>query len=55
MPRLLDEGHRVTVLDLYLYGEQVFGENHEHPNLREVKGDLRDGKVVAKRSRVVTL
>ena len=48
VPRLLDEGHRVTVLDLYLYGEQVFGAYHDHPNLREVKGDLRDGKVVAK-------
>jgi nucleoside-diphosphate-sugar epimerase len=47
VPRLLDEGHPVTVLDLYLYGEQVFGEYHDHPNLREVKGDLRDGQVVA--------
>ncbi len=48
VPRLLDEGYRVTVLDLYLYGEQVFGEYHDHPGLREVKGDLRDRKVVAK-------
>ena len=48
VPRLLDEGYRVTVLDLYLYGEQVFGEYHDHPGLREVKGDLRDRQVVAK-------
>ncbi|RZO19432.1 MAG: NAD(P)-dependent oxidoreductase, partial [Candidatus Thioglobus sp.] len=25
VPRLLDDGYKVTVLDLYLYGEDVFG------------------------------
>jgi len=46
VPRLIDEGYRVTVLDLYLYGEDVFGEYHKHPALNEVKGDLRDKTVV---------
>jgi len=45
VPELIKDGHRVTVLDLYLYGE-VFEELKGHPNLREVKGDLRDLAVV---------
>ena len=48
VPRLIDEGYRVTVLDLYLYGQNVFGEYHNHPALNEVKGDLRDTAVVQK-------
>jgi len=44
VPKLLAEGHAVTVLDLYLYGEgpAVFPSCHDHPKLRQVKGDLRD-------------
>lgn len=45
IPELIREGHKVTVLDLYLYGE-VFDELKGHPNLREIKGDLRDIAVV---------
>ena len=45
IPALIAEGHKVTVLDLYLYGE-VFEELKGNSNLREVKGDLRDIKVV---------
>ena len=33
VPRLLREGHRVTVLDLMIYGEDVL---QEHPNLTEI-------------------
>ena len=47
VPRLLDAGHRVTVLDLYLYGEDLFAPLRG-PNLTEVKGDLRDPAAVAK-------
>lgn len=47
VPMLLAEGHKVTVLDLYLYGE-VFGDLAGHPNLTEIKGDLRDAAVVAR-------
>ena len=39
VPRLLDEGCRVTVFDLMIYGEHVLPS---HPNLRVVKGDIRD-------------
>ena len=42
VPKLLEAGHEVTVLDLYLYGENVFGEYHGHEYLRQVKGDLRN-------------
>jgi len=52
VPRLLDEGYRLTVLNLYLYGVQVFGEYHNHTGLCEVEGDLRDGKVCTLQSRV---
>ncbi len=39
VPRLLDEGYRVTVLDLMIYGESVLPESH---NLKILKGDIRD-------------
>ena len=46
VPDMLAKGHKVTVLDLYLYGDDVLGEVKDHPNLREVKGDMRDPAVV---------
>lgn len=42
VPRLLEQGHGVTVLDWYWYGDDVFAEERENPRLREVKGDIRD-------------
>jgi nucleoside-diphosphate-sugar epimerase len=48
VPKLLDVGYEVSVLDLYLYGDDLFREFRGHPNLREVKGDLRDGQSVAR-------
>ena len=48
VPKLLAAGHRVTVLDLYLYGEDLFAPYRGNPNLIEVKGDLRDPAAVAK-------
>jgi len=47
VPRLLQAGHRVTVLDLYLFGEDLF-RDLRGPNLIEMKGDLRDGEAVAR-------
>jgi len=41
IPKLLAEGHKVTVLDLYLYGD-VFADIADNPNLRQVKDDLRN-------------
>ncbi len=45
VPRLLDEGCRVTVLDLMIYGDTVLTS---HPNLSIVKGDIRDRKMLEK-------
>jgi len=39
VPKLLDAGYAVTVLDLMIYGEDVLPE---HPHLTKVKGDIRD-------------
>jgi nucleoside-diphosphate-sugar epimerase len=42
VPKLLKRGYRVRVLDLFLYGENVFDEIKNHPHLETIKGDLRD-------------
>ena len=34
IPKLLDAGHKVTVLDLFIYGTEVFNGDGRHPNLR---------------------
>lgn len=47
VPKLLAEGHRVTVLDLYIYGADIFAAHRGDPQFREVKGDLRDPQTVA--------
>ena len=48
VPKLLSRGHKVTVLDLYLYGKDVFdAQVRANPNLREIEGDMRDPAVVA--------
>lgn len=47
VPKLLDAGYAVTVLDLYLFGDAALAGVHGHANLREVKGDLRDPQAVA--------
>jgi nucleoside-diphosphate-sugar epimerase len=46
VPKLLAEGHKVSVLDLNLYGDDIFDAYREHPRLRQVKGDLRDTAAV---------
>lgn len=45
VPELLKLGHHVVVLDLYLYGDKVFDP---HPNLTEIKADIRDLNAVDK-------
>lgn len=42
VPELLKQGHEVTVIDLYLYGDDVLKSSQDHPGLKEVKGDIRD-------------
>jgi nucleoside-diphosphate-sugar epimerase len=39
VPRLLEKGYGVTVLDLMIYGEDVI---KNHPKLSMIKGDIRD-------------
>lgn len=46
VPRLLELGYRVKVLDLYIYGEHVLDQVKGHPNLEQIKGDLRDRKLL---------
>ncbi len=46
VPKLLGAGHRVTVLDLFIYGDTLAGVA-DHPDLRRVRGDLRDAGVVS--------
>jgi nucleoside-diphosphate-sugar epimerase len=42
VPQLLRAGFEVTVLDLYLYGDDVLRSVAGDPRLREVRGDVRD-------------
>jgi nucleoside-diphosphate-sugar epimerase len=44
--KLLAAGYPVSVLDLYLFGEDVLKEARLDPLLREIKGDLRDPEAV---------
>jgi len=46
VPKLLAAGHKVSVLDLYMYGDDIFADLRGNPDLREVKGDLRDPRAV---------
>lgn len=46
VPRLLADGYGVTVLDLYIYGEDLFKDLRSNPKFREVKGDLRHAATV---------
>jgi nucleoside-diphosphate-sugar epimerase len=46
VPKLLTAGYEVTVLDLFLYGDDVFDQVKDHPGLRKVRGDIRDRAVL---------
>lgn len=48
IPVLLDHGYEVNVLDLYIYGKEVFGPYHGHAKLTEICGDIRDPEAVRK-------
>src|ERR1700736_3954703 len=47
VPKLLDAGYEVTVLDLYIFGDDIFERLRENAKLREVRGDLRNPAEVA--------
>ncbi len=44
VPSLLEKGHKVTVYDLFIYGDVL----KKHPNLTQIKGDIRDAKALTK-------
>src|SRR3981081_4138652 len=48
VPKLLNAGYAVSVLDLYLYGDDLFKDLRVNAGLREVKGDLRDSQSVVR-------
>ncbi len=48
VPKLLRESYRVKVYDLFIYGEEVFDAVRNHPNLKLVRGDVRDLELLEK-------
>lgn len=47
VPRLLKEGYRVKVLDLFLYGKEPLSAVADHPRLQLTEGDVRDRQAVS--------
>lgn len=48
VPKLLKNGYQVKVLDLYLYGDDVFDAVKDDPKLTQIKGDIRDRALLDK-------
>lgn len=46
VPKLIEKGYRVKVIDLYIYGQDVFLIMKGNPNLTEIKGDIRDRAIL---------
>ena len=46
--KLLKKGYKVKVVDLYIYGQKSLESVRDDPNLIEIKGDIRDQKMLAK-------
>jgi nucleoside-diphosphate-sugar epimerase len=46
VPRLLDEGYRVRVFDLFIYGDEALAAVRDNPRLEIQKGDVRDPAAV---------
>jgi len=42
VPKLLNKGYEVRVIDLYIYGENVLDSVKNNPNLKQIKGDIRN-------------
>ena len=42
VPQMLEQGYRVKVLDLFIYGEDALDAVKDHPNLERIKGDIRN-------------
>jgi nucleoside-diphosphate-sugar epimerase len=42
VPKLLERGYHVKVLDLFLFGEEALAASQGHPGLTLIRGDIRD-------------
>ena len=48
VPKLIKKGHDVKVIDLFIYGEDVLDSVKDHPNLVQIKGDIRRRELLEK-------
>ena len=48
VPKLLKQGYRVKVLDLFMFGEDTLDSVKDDPNLQKIRGDIRDRTVLEK-------
>jgi nucleoside-diphosphate-sugar epimerase len=48
VPKLLQAGYQVKVLDLYIYGDDVLAAVKDDPGLEQIKGDIRDRALLEK-------
>ncbi|MCK9614343.1 MAG: SDR family oxidoreductase [Candidatus Omnitrophica bacterium] len=48
IPKLLANGYNVKVIDLYMFGDNVLDCVKNNPNLKQIKGDIRDKELLAK-------
>ena len=46
VPQLLESDYRVTVLDLFMYGQEALGSVANNPMVRLVEGDIQDPSAV---------
>src|SRR5437016_1007888 len=47
VPELLAAGHRVTVIDNFMYRQNSLAHVCAHPNFEVVEGDVRSAEIVA--------
>jgi nucleoside-diphosphate-sugar epimerase len=48
VPKLLARGYHVKILDLYIFGAQGLDPVKDHPNLKQIKGDIRSRQLLEK-------
>ena len=53
VPKLLEKEYKVKVIDLYIYGDDVLDSVKNHPNLKQVKGDIRNQAMLEDETRDV--
>src|SRR3990167_2764138 len=46
IPKIVDKGYKVSVLDLFLYGDETLYPKSARENIKLIKGDLRDTALV---------